>query len=106
MLCTNVDGAGGNRLYAPATRCLSGQSNRLYAPATRCLSNRLYAPATRCLSGQSIAIINQNGATSGFEMCFAPSTKGAGVPTKTRLEARMKKVKPHSIYAFYDFSGR
>ena len=27
-------------------------------------------------------IINQNGATSGFEMCFAPSTLGAGGPNQ------------------------
>ena len=43
---------------------------------------------THSLARQS-HIINQNGATSGFEMCFAPSTLGAGtVPTKTRLESR------------------
>ena len=45
-------------------------------------------------------IINQNGATSGFEMCFAPSTFGAGGPTKTRLESSIKKFKPHFIYVW------
>ena len=34
--------------------------------------------------------MNQNGATSGFEMCFAPgpATSVLGVPTKTRVESR------------------
>ena len=35
-------------------------------------------------------IINKNGATSGFEMCFAPSTFGAG--GKTRLEFSIKRI--------------
>ena len=36
-------------------------------------------------------ITNQNGATSGFEMCFSyqiPAQKVLGVSTKTRLETR------------------
>ena len=37
----------------------------------------------------------QNGAKSGFEMCFGPSTQGAGA--KTRLESRIKKFTPHCI---------
>ena len=37
----------------------------------------------------------QNGAKSGFEMCFGPSTLGAGA--KTRLESRIKKFTPHQI---------
>ena len=55
----------------------------------------------------------QNGATPGFEMCFAASTKGAGgpnqrcrgsqpkvprVPTKTPLESSIKKLNPHVMY--------
>ena len=38
-------------------------------------------------------VINQNGATSGFMMCFAPSTFGVPrVPTKTRLESRFCNI--------------
>ena len=37
----------------------------------------------------------KNGAKSGFEMCFGPSTLGAGA--KTRLESRIKKFTPHCI---------
>ena len=37
----------------------------------------------------------QNGAKSGFEMCFGPSTLGAGA--KTRLESRIKKFTPHRV---------
>ena len=37
----------------------------------------------------------QNGAKSGFEMCFGLSTLGAGA--KTRLESRIKKFTPHCI---------
>ena len=35
----------------------------------------------------------QNGAKSGFEMCFGPSTLGAGA--KTRLESRIKEFTAH-----------
>ena len=35
------------------------------------------------------------GAKSGFEMCFGPSTSGAGA--KTRLESRIKNFNPHCI---------
>ena len=40
----------------------------------------------------------QNGlqAKSGFEMCFGPSTLGAGA--KTRLESRIKKFTPHCVH--------
>ena len=34
----------------------------------------------------------QNGAKSGFEMCFGLSTLGAGA--KTRLESRIKELTP------------
>ena len=37
----------------------------------------------------------QNGAKSGFEMCFGPSTLGAGA--KTRLESRIKTFTPHCV---------
>ena len=37
----------------------------------------------------------QNGAKSGFEMCFGPSTLGAGA--KTCLESRIKKFTPHCV---------
>ena len=37
----------------------------------------------------------QNGAKSGFEMCFGPSTLGAGA--KTCLESRIKKITPHCV---------
>ena len=40
--------------------------------------------------------LSQNGATSEFEMCFAPSTFGDG--GKTRLESIINKIKPHFIY--------
>ena len=52
--------------------------------------------------------INQNGGTSGFEMCFAIGSHYLGcrfptvptVPTKTRFEFRFwnKKCKPHFLY--------
>ena len=38
----------------------------------------------------------QNGAKSGFEMCFGPSTLGAGA--KTRLESRIKKFARHIVF--------
>ena len=53
-------------------------------------------------TGRSIPNINnvplvcQNGAKSGFKMCFSPSTLGAGA--KTRLESRIKKFTPHCVY--------
>ena len=37
----------------------------------------------------------QNGAKSGFEMCFGPSTLGAGA--KTLLESRIKEFTPHCV---------
>ena len=37
----------------------------------------------------------QDGAKSGFEMCFGPSTLDAGA--KTRLESRIKKFTPHCM---------
>ena len=37
----------------------------------------------------------QNGAKSGFEMCFGPSTLGTGA--KTRLESRIKEFTPHCV---------
>ncbi len=52
-------------------------------------------------NGQSISKIYttppffQNGAKSGFEMCFGPSTLGAGA--KTRLESRIKQFTPHCV---------
>ena len=48
-------------------------------------------------SKSNIAPFFQNGlqAKSGFEMCFGPSTLGAGA--KTRLESRIKKFTPHCI---------
>ena len=36
-----------------------------------------------------------NGTKSGFEICFGPSTLGAGA--KTLLETRIKKFNPHCI---------
>ena len=38
----------------------------------------------------------QNGAKSGFEMCFPPSTLGAGC--KTRLGSSLKKLPPRCIH--------
>ena len=37
----------------------------------------------------------QNGAKSGFEMCFGLSTLGAGA--KSRLESRIKRFTPHCV---------
>ena len=42
-----------------------------------------------------VAVYVYNGAKSGFEMCFGPSTLGAGA--KTRLESRIKKFTPHYV---------
>ena len=47
----------------------------------------------RTLPRKAIFTLQKNGAKSGFGMCFAPSTLGAGVPTaptKTRLESSIK----------------
>ena len=61
-----------------------------------CVCRRLRA-RERDMDSQS-QIINQNGATSGFEMCFDPSTFGAlGVPTKTRLGSSIKKLNSNNI---------
>ena len=54
---------------------------------------------------ETLAPFFQNGATSGFEMCFGPSTLGRrtlgrralGARAKTRLESRIKKFTPHCI---------
>ena len=43
-------------------------------------------------------IINKNGATDWFEMCFAPSTVCAG--GKTRLESSIKQF---TRFCFYDW---
>ena len=55
--------------------------------------------------GPSITIINQNGATSGFEMRFALSTLGAGGPnqntSRIQILYSIKKFKPHSIYDLF-----
>ena len=40
----------------------------------------------------------QSGPIAGFEMCFSPSTLGAGA--KTRLESRMKEFTPHCICTY------
>ena len=54
--------------------------------------------SAHCPASQSL-IRNQNGATSEFVMCFAPSTFVAGGPNqKTRLESSTKKLKLHLIY--------
>ena len=47
------------------------------------------------LASQS-QIINQNGTTSGSEMCFVPSTFGGG--GKARLESSIKLFNTHLIY--------
>ena len=51
----------------------------------------------------------QNGAKSGFEMCFCyriPAPWVPGVPTKTRHESRIQKFKPHLVYRPALCSGR
>ena len=43
----------------------------------------------------------QNGATFGFDTCYAIGSQHRrcpGVPTKTRLETRMKKCKPQFMF--------
>ena len=52
----------------------------------------------RNLSAATDRPINQNGATSGFEMCFALQHLWCRGPTKIRLESSIKKFKPHLIY--------
>ena len=61
------------------------------------------APAGTQFSNSSIAShFFENGTKSGFEMCFGPSTLGAGA--KTRLESRIKKFTPHCICRYGDFT--
>ena len=48
-----------------------------------------YGPAN--LKKLNLAPFFQNGAKSGFEMCFGPSNLGAGA--KTRLESRIKEIR-------------
>ena len=48
---------------------------------------------THPLSVKVVRTLCPNGAKSGFEMYFGPSTQGAG--TKSRLESRIKKFTPH-----------
>ena len=50
-----------------------------------------------------IAPFFQNGAKSGFEMCFGLSTLGAGA--KTRLESRLKKFTPHCVCSGVESCG-
>ena len=53
-------------------------------------------PAGQCPSNSyTTPLFFKNGAKSGFEMCFGPSTLGAGA--KTRLESRIKKFTPHCV---------
>ena len=68
--------------------------------------------AVAAAAGQSNTVVynqNQNGAKSGFELCFDPSTLGPGTMgtgAKTRLESSMKKFQPHLNYPSYFFSGQ
>ena len=68
-------------------------------------------PVTGRIGGNSVfiaptasqsQIINQNGATSGFEMYFAPSTFGAGGPNQNTSRIQHKGAfKPHCMYPLY-----
>ena len=58
----------------------------------------------RTVSNCNSRPIFQNGAKSGFEMCFGPSTLGAGA--KTRLESRIKKFTPHCVSGTDCLAGR
>ena len=55
---------------------------------------------THCIT--SIFFYFQNGANSGFEVCFCYRIRAPlvpGVPTKTRLESSIMKFDPHFIYS-------
>ena len=66
----------------------------LYAIPPQGLRLRVRAPLhAGSIAASQSQIMNQKGATSGFEMCFAPSTFAAG--GKTHLESGIKTFKPH-----------
>ena len=62
----------------------SGEKRRCHSERGRSISNSYITP-----------LFGQNGAKSGFEMCFGPGTLGAGA--KTRLESRIKEFTPHCV---------
>ena len=64
----------------------------------RCATAPTAKPSTRFSQSISAPLFFQNGAKSGFEMCFGPSTLGAGA--KTRLESRIKRFTPHCHIVF------
>ena len=57
--------------------------NKTASPFIILVDKDLWGEYNGVLHGKSTPhIINKNGATSGFEMCFAPSTVGAGGPNQ------------------------
>ena len=48
--------------------------------------------SVKCADSAITSPLVQIGAKPGFEMCFASAPTDAGVPTKTRLESRMKTL--------------
>ena len=83
MVCVHVDYAA-----AGETIDLNVAGNFKISTIKSMLSSKQF--------GQPITHINNNGATSGFDMCLGPSILGAG--GKSRLEVSIKKFKPHFIY--------
>ena len=81
-----------------AVWCIGGGSTAFFPPMnlTPSFLQSAGAAAVPCAGASHSQIINKNGATSGFEMCFAiesqhlwiPAPLEPGLPTKTRLESR------------------
>ena len=93
--------------FTPPPRVASASSSNFLAPHDEREVRRTSSPSTVATYHTHHADVArpsqilhpasffQNGAKSGFEMCFGPSTLGAGV--KTRLESRIKKFTPHCV---------
>ena len=58
-------------------------------------------PGTPSTPGQSITIIHKNGATSGFEMCFAPNTLRSQPKHVFNPDSVIKKFNRHLIYDWF-----
>ena len=77
-------GSQGQQNHYEDTAPLAGHSEDVHVPGQSILNS--YTPPLFFI----------NGAKSGFEMCFGPSTLGAGA--KTRLESRIKEFTPHCVF--------
>ena len=100
QLCTKVELPSLTRVGGDFWVYDNDKVETVSAPLLETVTGEVYLGLEGSNSSQSITHDNiappvyfQNGAKSGFEMCFGSSTLGA--EAKTRLESRIKKFAPH-----------